>query len=94
MLLCFIHDINFGYIKSRKCVRVLFSFVIMEDYSSSSDDEFYLMALGIITAVSKESKKKRKRRYWVREIYRNRDVDGINSIVTTMRVSNRDSYFK
>ena len=67
----------------------------MEDYSSSSsDDEFYLMAIGVITAISKEAKKKRKRRYWVRELYRNRDVDGINSFVATMRVSNRDSYFK
>ena len=56
---------------------------------SNSDEKLYLMTIGIVTAI--KSKKKRKHRYWVREIYRNRDVDGVNSFVSTMRVSNRDS---
>lgn len=49
------NDVNFWYWNGRKCEQVIFLFVIMEDYSSSSsDDEFYLMASSIYTASKKE----------------------------------------
>ena len=66
----------------------------MEEYdsSSSSEDEFYLMALGVVAAVSAKPKELRKRRIWVREIYQDREADGINLLVSKMRLSNRDSY--
>ena len=54
----------------------------MEEYdsSSSSEDEFYLMALGVVAAVSAKPKEGRKRRIWVREIYQDREADVIKHV--------------
>jgi hypothetical protein len=68
------------------------------EYSSSSsdsdsDEDLQLMAVALI-ALGQRKKKKRKHRFWVKEIYKNRDTDGIQKLETKMRLSNRESYFK
>ena len=60
------------------------------DSSDSSDEELELIAF-VVAAIAK---KKRKRRIWVREIFQTREADGIQKLVSLMKISNRDSYFK
>ena len=62
------------------------------DSSDSSDEELELMAF-VVAAIAKK-KRKRKRRIWVREIFQTREADGIQKLVSLMKISNRDSYFK
>ena len=62
------------------------------DSDNSSDEELDLMAF-VVAAIAIK-KRKRKRRVWVREIFQTREEDGIRKLVSLMRVSNRDSYFK
>ena len=62
-----------------------------ESSSSSSDEELELLGLVVATLARK---KKRKHKVWVRELFRNRETDGIHKLVNVMQVSNRDLYFK
>ena len=64
----------------------------LDSSSCSSDEELDLMALAV--AIIAERKKKRKHRIWVKEIYQSRKRDGIHKLISVMRVSNRESYFK
>lgn len=63
------------------------------DTDSSSDEELELMAV-LVAAIAKKRKSRGKRKVWVKELYRSREVEGINNLVSVMKVSNRDSYFK
>ena len=64
--------------------------MVIMDSSSSSDEELDLMALAVVIIAER---KKKKHRIWVKEMYQNRKRDGINKIVSVMRVSDRESYF-
>ena len=56
------------------------------DSSDSSSDEVLELMAFVVAAIAK---KKRKRRIWVREIFQMRQ-----KLVSLMKISNRDSYFK
>ena len=65
----------------------------MDEYSdSNSGDELELMALAVALAAKK--KKKRKHLVWMKEIFLDRKNEGSRKLVNSMRVSNRDWYFK
>ena len=64
--------------------------------SEDSEDEMLCVLAAVIIEKKKEEQKKRKRRHtnWVQDIYRERDKYGVSNLVTKMRISNREQYFK
>ena len=56
-----------------------------------SDEELDLMLLAVILI---KKQKRRKRKIWVTEIYKNRKIFGIDGLVREMQLTSREAYFK
>ena len=56
-----------------------------------SDEELDLMLLAVILI---KKQKRRKRKIWVTEIYKNRKTFGIDGLVREMQLTSREAYFK
>lgn len=55
-----------------------------------SDEELDLMFLAVLL----KQKKRRKRKIWVKKIYKDREKFGIDRLVREMQLTSRESYFK
>ena len=66
------------------------------DSDSDSEDEMLCVLAAVIIKKKKQEQTNRRRRHktWVRDIYRERDEYGVSNLVTKMRISNREQYFK
>ena len=56
-----------------------------------SDEELDLMLLAVLLI---KKQKRRKRKIWVKEIYKNRKTFGIVGLVREMQLTSREAYFK
>ena len=56
-----------------------------------SDEELDLMLLAVLLI---KKLKRRKRKIWVKEIYKNRKAFGIDGLVREMQLTSREAYFK
>ena len=56
-----------------------------------SDEELDLMLLAVLLI---KKQKRRKRKIWVKEIYKNRKTFGIDGLVREMQLTSREAYFK
>ena len=56
-----------------------------------TDEETELM---LLAAILLKKKKRKKRKVWVQNIYKKREIFGIDRLVKEMRVNSRESYFK
>ena len=56
-----------------------------------SDEELDLM---LLAAIILKTKKRKKRKIWIQDIYKNREVFGIQRLVSEMQLTNREAYFK
>ena len=57
-----------------------------------SDEELDLMFL--VMFLIKKKQKRRKRKIWVKDIYKNRETFGIDRLVNKMQLTSREAYFK
>ena len=56
-----------------------------------SDEELDLMLLAVLLI---KKQKRRKRKIWVKEIYKNRKSFGIDGLVREMQLTSGEAYFK
>ena len=56
-----------------------------------SDEELDLMLLAVLLI---KKQKRRKRKIWVDEIYKNRKTFGIDGLIREMQLTSREAYFK
>ena len=56
-----------------------------------SDEELDLMLLAVLLI---KKLKRRKRKIWVKDIYKNRKTFGIDGLVREMQLTSREAYFK
>ena len=63
---------------------------------SSEEEELALLGIILIDDEEKErKKKKRKHRFWVREIYRQREQQGVfSNLIRELRLGDREYFFK
>ena len=59
-----------------------------------SEDELLCVLAAVIIQVGKSTKKKRKHRAWVQQIYREREKYGVSYLANQMSICNREQYFK
>ena len=59
-----------------------------------SEYEFPCVLAAVIIQRKKTTKKQRKHRVWVQQIYRERQKYGVSSLANQMRIYNREQYFK
>ena len=59
-----------------------------------SVDELLCALAAVIIQSKKTTKKKRKHRLWVQQIYREREKYGVSYLANQMRIYNREQYFK
>ena len=56
-----------------------------------SDEELDLMLLAVLLI---KKQKRRKRKLWVKEIYKNRKTFGTDGLAREMQLTSREAYFK
>ena len=56
-----------------------------------SDEELDVMLLAVLLI---KKQKRRERKIWVKEIYKNRKTFGIDGLVREMQLTSREAYFK
>ena len=59
-----------------------------------SEDELLCVLAAAIILRKKATKKKRKPRVWVQQIYRGREKYDVSYLANQMRIYNRELYFK
>ena len=59
-----------------------------------SEDELLCVLAAVTIRRKKITKKKRKHRVWVQQIYREREKYGVSYLANQMRIYNREQYFK
>ena len=58
------------------------------------EDELLCVLAAVIIPRKRNTKKKRKHRVWVQQIYREREKYGVSYLANQMRIYNREQYFK
>ena len=64
--------------------------------NSSEEEELALLTFVLIDDEHKvERKKKRKHRFWIREIYKQRDQQGVfSNLLRELRLGDRENFFR
>ena len=72
-------------------MRLCQTFSVNTFEKMDNDEELDLMLLAVLLI---KKQKRRKRKIWVKEIYKNRKTFGIDGLVREMQLTSREAYFK
>lgn len=62
---------------------------------SSEEEELALLAFDMIDNDRKKTKKRRKHRFWVRDIFKQREQQGVfSNLLRELRLGDRECFFK
>ena len=70
--------------------------IIINEMDSSEEEELALLAFVLIDEGHEtERKKRRKHRFWVREIFKQRDQQGVfSNLLRELRLGDRENFFR